>query len=45
MLKAEKKDLMEREKLKILGRKEILLGGSSCKGVGGRYWSKSESPY
>lgn len=44
MLKAEKKDLMEREKLKILGRKEIL-GGSSCEGVGGRYWSKSESPY
>lgn len=36
MLKAEKKALMEKEKLKILERKEIVLGESSCKGGRGR---------
>lgn len=40
MLKAEKKDLMERKKLKILGRKEIYSEEVLIK-VRGRYWSKS----
>lgn len=38
MIKAEEKDPMEREILKILGRKEIVLRGSSYKGVRGRWW-------
>lgn len=37
MLKVEKKDLMEKETLKILEREEIVLGESSCKGGRGRY--------
>lgn len=38
MIKAEKKDPLEREILKILGGKEIVLRGSSYKGVRGRCW-------
>lgn len=40
VLKAEKKDLMEREKLEILGRKDIVLGGNSCREGRGRYQSQ-----
>lgn len=40
VLKAKKKDLTEREKLELLVRKEIVLGGNSCKEGRGRYQSQ-----
>lgn len=40
VLKAKKKDFMEREKLELLVKKEIVLGGNSCKEGKGGYQSQ-----
>lgn len=40
VLKAEKKDFLEREELELLVRKEIAVGGESCKEGRGIYQSQ-----